>query len=66
MMLLGWHAGADVLPKRTRLGESVCWLWWAMGGLPAPVPCMSPAPAVLGGICIKGLVTWLRAWTPVK
>lgn len=25
-----------------------------------------PAPAALGGICIKGLVTWLRAWTPVK
>lgn len=39
---------------------------WAAGGLPTPVPHAVPASAALGGICIKGLVTWLRAWTPVK
>lgn len=67
-MLLGWDAGAEVLPQKDSFwhGFVAWWLQWAVGGLRTPVPHTLPTSAASGGILIKGLVTWLWAWTLVK
>lgn len=61
-MLLGRDAGAEVLPKKMPLGARMRGVLALVGDGWAA----RSRPAALGGICIKGLVTWLRAWTPVK